>query len=370
VQRSILNRPRLAGMLGVVGLAFAAAAPGAAQASGHARDTVFTETNDAGANTVLAYDRAPDGSLQPAGSYLTGGLGAGSGLGSQGAVALSDDGRLLLAVDAGSDDVAAFRVTGHGLRLAGRAPSGGDRPVSVSIRGDEAYVLNAGGVPNVSGLAIGRRGTLTQRSGAIASLPAGAAGAAQVSISPDGERLVVTEKGTNRIDAFALDRHGLPSGSAVSTPSSGATPFGFAFTRTGTLVVSEAAASTVSSYRAAAAGFFGVVTASALTHQGAACWIAVTGDGRFAYSANASTGSISGFRVARDGSLTLLDPDGRTAVAPGPNDEAIAPDGRSLYALNPGAGSITSYALQSDGHLQPQLGATGLPAGTVGLAAR
>ena len=69
VQGSILNRPRLAGVLGAAALALAAAAPGAAQASGHARDSVFTETNDAGGNALLAFERASDGSLQPSGRY-------------------------------------------------------------------------------------------------------------------------------------------------------------------------------------------------------------------------------------------------------------------------------------------------------------
>src|SRR3954462_10103531 len=107
---------------------------------------VYTETNSASGNAVHRLDRAPDGSLTWVATYRTGGAGTSAGLGSQGAVALSDDGRLLLAVDAGSNDVAAFRVTRHGhLTLVGRVPSGGALPVSIDIAGGAAYVLNAGG---------------------------------------------------------------------------------------------------------------------------------------------------------------------------------------------------------------------------------
>ena len=114
---------------------------------------------------------------------------------------------------------------------------------------------------------------------------------------------MVTEKATNRIDGFPLDTAGLPE-RPVITDSAGATPFGFGFGHRGNLIVSEAGASTVSSYRTGPSGTLAVVTPSALTHQGAACWIAVTGNGRYAYSANASTGSISGFAVGHDGSLS------------------------------------------------------------------
>src|SRR4051812_28634978 len=71
---------------------------------------VYTETNSATGNAVHRLDRAADGSLNFVATYRTGGRGTSAGLGSQGAVALSDDGRTLAAVDAGSNDVAVFHV--------------------------------------------------------------------------------------------------------------------------------------------------------------------------------------------------------------------------------------------------------------------
>src|SRR5881396_3228245 len=81
--------------------------------------------------------------LAPAGTFATGGLGGGSGLGSQDAVITSDDGQWLYAVDAGSNDIATFRIRHDGLGLVGRTPSGGTRPISLTTNGDLVYVLNA-----------------------------------------------------------------------------------------------------------------------------------------------------------------------------------------------------------------------------------
>src|SRR3954469_17855148 len=109
---------------------------------------VYTQTNSQDGNAVQVLTRGDDGRLTPARAGAAGGKGTSAGLGSQGAVALSGDGRVLLAVDAGTNDVAAFRVDRHGVTLAGRVPSRGKMPVSIAIHGHDAYVLNAGGFPN------------------------------------------------------------------------------------------------------------------------------------------------------------------------------------------------------------------------------
>jgi 6-phosphogluconolactonase (cycloisomerase 2 family) len=157
-------------------------------------------------------------------------------------------------------------------------------------------------------------------------------------------------------------------GEPVVTNSNGAVPFGFGITRQGTIVVSEAAASSVSSYQLTEGGALSTVTASLPVGQGAACWVAVSPDGRFAYTGNAS-GSISGFSIGRDGALTALNADGLTALAPRPNDLAVAGD--YLYAVNPAVGEVTAYRILRDGRLVQLPGVTGLGAGQLaGLAAR
>src|SRR5919202_1897930 len=173
---------------------------GGAQAHSRSPHAVYTQTNSAAGNAVQVLARGDDGRLAPAGSFAT------AGLGSQGAVALSENGRVLLAVDAGSNDVASFRVERGGLQLVGRVPSRGAFPVSVAVHGRDAYVLNAGGVANVAAFRLSRNGVLTPRFGGRAPLSALGAGAAQVAVAPDGNALVVTEKATSQLETFPLRR--------------------------------------------------------------------------------------------------------------------------------------------------------------------
>ena len=186
-----------------------------------------------------------------------------------------------------------------------------------------------------------------------------------MSATPDGRSLVVTVRATNQIQTFPL-RFGRP-GTPIVSASAGAVPFGFAFSARGDLIVSEAGASTVSSYRLGRDGLVSPITSALGVGQGAACWVAVTADGRFAYTGNA-TGSISGFAIQRDGSLRALNADGLTALAPRPNDLAIV--GNTLYAINPATQEVTAYRIAGNGSLEelPRLA----PLGTslAGLAAR
>src|SRR3954447_15023835 len=143
---------------------------------------VYTETNSSAGNAVHRLDRGPERSPPWGATERTGGAGTSAGLGSQGAVALSDDGRVLLAVDAGSNDVAAFHVTRHGhLQLVDRLPSGRVLPVSIAIADGSAYVLSAGGAtPGVASYDLDGGGRIRPRS--VTPLTPGASGAAQVSV--------------------------------------------------------------------------------------------------------------------------------------------------------------------------------------------
>src|SRR5439155_1643180 len=159
--------------------------------------------------------RAADGTLGAAGTIATGGTGTGGSLGSQGAVALSDDGRRLFAVNAGSNDVSVFDVGPTGLSLASQTASGGTLPISLTAHGSLLYVLNAGGAGNISGFSVGATGGLTPFAGSTQPLSGTNVGPAQVSFSPDGRRLVVTEKNTNLLDVYAVDANGVASGRAA-----------------------------------------------------------------------------------------------------------------------------------------------------------
>ena len=330
---------------------------------------VYTLTNQVSGNAVAVFARSGDGTLTAAGTFATGGTGTGAGLGSQGAVTLSDDGRLLFAVNAGSNDVSVFQVDPQGLSLVSRTPSGGTRPISVTVSRNVVYVLNAGGAGNITGFTVGSAGGLTQIAGSTRSLSAANVGPAEVSFSPDGRQLVVTEKSTSLLDVYPVDENGV-AGALTSNTSAGGTPFGFAFGPRNLLFVSEAAApGSASSYALSGSGDVRVISGAVLTHHGAPCWAVVTTDRRFGYTGNGS-GSVSGFSIAPNGSIRLLG-DGATAlIGSGVNDIALSANSRYLYVLQTGgARAIHAFRIQNDGSLRALGPVGGLPAGIQGLAA-
>ena len=329
---------------------------------------VYVLGNQPSGNTVITYERGADGRLSSPRSYPTGGTGTGGGLGSQNAVVLDASARHLYAVNAGSDSITSFDVTRDGLRWRSTVPSGGDLPVSVAVRGHRVYALNAGGTGNISGFTV-RNGRLQPLPGSTRALSGDATSPAQVSFSPNGRELVVTEKATSLIDVYRLNGRGLSTG-RTSFPSAGATPFGFSFTPSGYLAVSEAGPSSASTYRISSHGVQ-TVSAAVGDNQAAACWLVVTANGRYAYVGNGGgSQSISGYRVGDSGRLSLLTPDGRTGTAAaGVSDIALTRSSTFLYARL-GDGTVGGYRVARDGGLDALPVAGGLPAGAAGVAAR
>jgi 6-phosphogluconolactonase (cycloisomerase 2 family) len=324
---------------------------------------VYTLSNASAGNQVLAFRRAANGGLTSAGAVASGGLGTGAPLASQGAVAMTADGRWLFAVNAGSDSISSFAVRPGGLALADTASSGGTTPVSLTVHGRLLYVLNQGGSGNISGFWVGPDGHLAPIPGSTRPLSSASASAEEVGFSPDGERLVVTEKATGLLDIYQVLDFGMVSGPA-SHPSNGAGPYGFTFTGRDELLVTEAGNDSVSAYDL---GWKSLTTISASVPSDglAPCWIAATPDGRYAYAANAHVGTIAGYLIAPDGALTFL---AITSPAAYPLlDLAVA--SRYLYALDDGDGQILGYQVMPDGSLDALGSATGLPTSAAGLAA-
>jgi 6-phosphogluconolactonase (cycloisomerase 2 family) len=358
----------LAGLLAVTALAAAATAQAARTLSAHG--AVYVLTNAAAGNAVVAYDRTASGALVPAGTYATGGNGTGALLGDQGALVVSPDGHEVFAVNAGSNSISELAVTGHGLELVATASSGGTTPVSLTVHGKVLYVLNAGGAGNISGFTVNGK-NLRAIDGSTQPLGAGAAGAAQIQFSPDGRVLAVTEKGSSTIDTFALDAAGR-AGAATTSASVGATPFGFDFDPRGNLLASNASGS-ASSYSVDANGQLQVISGAVAANQTAPCWLVVGKSGRYAYTANGGSGTISRFGIGSNGSLTLLDLPGSPAASLGatshPLDLAISSDGRFLYNLTDGLHRISVWQIGADGTLSPVEQVGDLPAGAEGIAA-
>jgi 6-phosphogluconolactonase len=370
---TVLSLPRRATLALGLGLMFVALGVGATGALAKSSPrAVYTLTNGAAGNAVQVFDRN-GGSLTPDGTFSTGGTGTGAGLGNQGGLIL--DRKRLFAVNAGSDSISAFMVKRGGLKLVDTVDSGGDQPISVTAHRGLLYVLNAGGDGDIKGFRYTRRGDLSPLAGSTRPLSQAAPGPAQVSFDPKGRTLVVTEKDTNLIDTYTVNRRTGRASGPNPQASAGQTPFGFAFDPRGHLIVSEAfggaaGQSAVSSYEVDD-GIIDPITPSAATTETAACWIVVTTNGRFTYTTNTGSASISGYRIGHSGELTLLDADGVTgATGPGPIDMALTRGSRFLFSLNSGAGTISGFRVGSDGSLTPVGGAGGLPTSANGLAAR
>jgi 6-phosphogluconolactonase (cycloisomerase 2 family) len=366
-----------AATLGVAGSASASTPAGRLPTAAFTNHAVFLQSDNPSGNQILAYDQATNGTLSQAGTYDTGGDGgvaAGSAvdpLASQGSLVLTDGGRTLLAVNAGSDTVSVFRVTGDHLALWQIIPSGGLFPTSIASRRGLVYVLNAGGAGSLQGYAL-VSGTLRPLPGSVRSLglanttpPNYLASPGQVGFTPDGSDVIVTTKNSGSdIDVFSVGFAGLLSLHPVENPSATPVPFSFTFDPSGHLVVTEAGSSHLSVYSLQADG---TVTAlgSVTDGQTALCW--VTQDNGVFYGSNAGSADVSAFQVSSAGVPSLIGQAASTEA--GTTDSAVTPNGRFLYVTNGGAGTVDEFHVSADGTLFEVGMVTGLPAPMEGIAA-
>ncbi|HEY5183969.1 MAG TPA: hypothetical protein VIM19_03475 [Actinomycetes bacterium] len=381
----LLRRAAIA--VAVVGLSaatlpFSAASASASTDEAHGRGAVFVQLNFTSGNRVAAYARAADGTLTAAGTYDTGGLGGTEtgapldALASQGGLTYDRPGHVLVAVNAGSDTVTSFSVRGARLDRTAVVSSGGEFPTSVTVHGDLAYVLNAGGDGSISGFRV-KYARLVPIPGSTRSLglgndpvPSFIQAPAQVGFSDDGNTLIVTTKAHNTLLTFPVDSAGVPSATPTVTPSAGAVPFSFVVDPRGTVHVTEAATGNTSSYAVNTAGGLTLLGSSASDGGAALCWNVRVG--RYLFGANAGSASLSSWRLQADGTAALAAPVAATTNA-GPIDLAASRDGRFLYVQESVAGTLGVYAVSSHGHLHRIQTVTGLPAfsagGMEGLAA-
>jgi 6-phosphogluconolactonase (cycloisomerase 2 family) len=333
---------------------------------------VFTQTNEADGNRVIAFRRGPDGQLDGLESYKTGGAGDGvPHLTSQGSVVLTADGTQLLVTNAGSDDISVFAAGSNGLELLQTVSSGGAAPKSVAEHAGLVYVANTGD-GSLFGFRLGEEGLKALPDGRF-ELPDGA-DPAQVGFTPDGSRLVVTDRGGNSIALYAVDAEGRLGTPAVQD-SSGPTPYGFAFASNGTLVVTEAfgaqkGKAAASSYRING-GSATPVSRSVGNGRSEICWAVVSNDDRYAFTTNFADGAVSRFAIAADGTLTLEDAVAGAAVEgqSGLRDEALSGDGKFLYAIDADGRRVFGWAVGDRGELVPVGSWEGVPETVAGLAA-
>lgn len=360
--RRLARRWLAAWILGVVAGA-AAVIPASAFAADYPSPVVghvYVNDNTTPANTIAAFDRHADGSLtpEPGSPFVAGGAGTGAGLASQGALQVSGDGRFLIAVDAGSNQISVLQIRHDGgLRPVpgGLVPSGGVLPVSVAIHNDLVYVANAGaGASNYAGLHLSRSGHLHPIPGDTVTLPAGSQ-PGDVLFDGNGTKLVGTRIGMSEIDSFTVG----PGGRLTAAPGSpfaaqGLGPFGSEFRPTDPdqLFVSNAhnvgaGTGTVSAFDDSPNGTLTSIGSSPFSDlQTAPCWVEISHDGRFLFTVNTGSGEISRYAIAADGGLTLL---GSTPVnasgGVGAVDARLSPDGRWLFVDESGIGAVGAFAV-------------------------
>ena len=340
--------------------------------SGTASGAGYVQTN-AAPNEVIAFRRAEDGSLDRIGSVATGGGGDGSPhLQSQGSVTLAGDGQYLLVTNAATDDLSVFSVAADGsIELRERVHTGAT-PRSVAEHDGLVVVLNTG-EPGIASFRLHADG-IARMEGGDQALDASDADPAQVTFSPDGSMVVITERGTDSIVTYELTAEGT-FGASSEIVSEGPTPYGFAFTSGGTLIVTEAfraekGAAAASSY-ALEDGSLVVRTSSVGNGRSEICWVVVTPNDRFAFTTNFADGAVSRYAIAPDGSLSLEDATAGISVdgKPGLRDEDLSSDGLFLYAIDADGGSIYGWSVEAEGTLEPIGAWDGLPATVAGLAA-
>jgi 6-phosphogluconolactonase (cycloisomerase 2 family) len=375
----------------------------AVPAAGLKPATVFVETNspDVGNNAVLAFHRAPDGSLDEIGSFRTHGTGQlnipkviGPDDSSQEVVA-TPGGRFLYAVNQGSNTVAAFRIDGNGaLDFLGTFDSGGVQPDSLGISGDRLYVSNRGDsavghpgtvAPNITGFTINDDGTLSPIPDSTVTFPVDTS-PSQNLISPNGHFLFAdifgvpgsTAPQANTFAPFQIRGNGtltLAPGGNVGAPVSPDLLLGAAANPNLPIIYAGlTGANEVGVFTFDATGRLSFVTA--VPDQGkAACWCAVSPDGKFLYTGDTGSNTIGVFSLADP--LRPVEVQnfalGGPQAPPGSSRQtavfqvAVDPTGRFLYAVNQNTSPTGTFsegnqlhvlAIAADGTLSEPSGPT------------
>ena len=397
----------------------------------HAANFAYTETENTnpGQNAVVAYSQNSNGQVTEIGSFKTDGTGFTDNglLGPQDSdkeVIASPDGRLLFAVNQGSNSVAAFRVQPDGsLALVHdtAVSSGGTEPVSLAIADGRLYVTNRGDeiqgqpgtiAPTITVFNIGRRGTLTQDFADTTTLPVGLS-PSQVLISSNS-RLAFIDTFTppplnNVTEANEVLPYRIAADGALTPVSSGGvgdpvTPpllLGLAEHPTENIVYAGlTGASQIAVFTYNDAGNLKLVdTVSDNVGGSGPCWTTVSPNGKYLYAGDTGSNSVGVFSLAdplhpvpiqefklggpqnSTGSSTAarettvfelaLDPSGKTLyVIDHQNDAAgTFPQGNALHVLSVAANGTLSESASSPLFLPSDIPAGADPQGVAVIAA-
>lgn len=380
--RAALLRGLLLALAALAAATGSASAHRAATAWASAHDSpvvghLYVNDNTTGVNTIAAFDRHADGTLTPVpGSpFVAGGAGTGADIASQGALQESSDGRYLIAVDGGSDQVSVLRIVRGGALepvSGGPVSSDGSDPVSIAVHGPLVFVANAGnGDANYTGFLLARGGRLHPVPGSTFALPDGSQ-PGDVLFNGSGTTLVGTRVGSSQIDSFKVGWDGrLTPAPGSPFAAQGPGPFGSEFrpSNPSQLFVSNAhggtGAGTVSAFSVSDDGALDSIGSSPFADQQTApCWVEISHDGKFLFAVNTASASISAYRITPSGSLGLLgstpmnDPTGLA-----PQDARLSPDGSTLWVVDSGRDAVSGFRVDGGSLTELSTSPTALPPG-------
>jgi len=326
---------------------------------------VYINANTARENTIAAFDRHADGMLtpMPGSPFTAGGVGTGEVIGSQDSLRLTQDGRFLLAVAAGSNEISVLSIADDGALTpvaSSPFPSGGLVPVSVALHDSLVYLANRGNGTsgaNYTGFTIDESGRLQALGDSSVPLPA-TANPGAVFFNATGTNLVGTQVGPDDgpsfIHSFAVGHEGrLIPATGSPFPAQATGPFCGAFRTTNPqqLYVVNAHAGpnlgNVSVYDVSSDGSLRTIGASPYPNrQTAPCWMDITPDGRYLFTINTPVSSVSSYEILADGSLDLLgsitfsDPTGLRPI-----DARLDPEGEHLYVIGADASVVSIFTV-------------------------
>ena len=203
----------------------------------------------------------------------------------------------------------------------------------------------------------------------------------KVAITPDGDLLIVAETIANFIDVFHLQEDGR-TGALTRFPSNNRTPLAIAFTHHRIMAITEGNmlsaqtgtpnGSSTSTYRITEDETLEPISKAVPNFQTSNCWIRFTPDGHYAYTGNTGSGSVSSYSVSQRGELTLLnvvaaDTGGFASV---PIDLDISRDGKYLYVIASFIGTVEGFRIEKDGSLTHISNTTGFPISMQGIVVR
>jgi 6-phosphogluconolactonase len=329
-------------------------------------EQLYTINNDPQQNAIIVLNRNNDGSLTAAGAPIPlGGKGLiGGDIDEQGAVRVH--GRFVLAVNPGSQSIAVLQRKGDQLTPVAGSPfaSGGFTPLSLSAHGNMVYVANQAtpfsnptSAPNVMGFQMSKDGRLTPIANSKINFPSGE-GPAQIEFSPNGKFVAVTSgfqnEPSSRIHNYVVQKDGtlVPVAGSAAQPNGASGVVGYSWSPDSNRLF-------VSNFRGSAIVTFNVDPMTGALHQmgdalpngeQAACWTAISADGKTLYAANFVSNSISVYDVATDGQLKLLSTTKRRTSMNGPDtkDITLSADGKTLYAVASGAREIAVFQVNAD----------------------